>query len=47
MLFGLEPNDPVTLAAAALLLLATALLAAWLPSYRASRVEPTFALRYD
>jgi predicted permease len=47
MLFGLEPNDPVTLAAAALLLLATALLAAWLPSYRASRVEPISALRCD
>lgn len=47
MLFGLEPNDPVTLAGSVTLLMTTALLAAWLPSYRASRVQPLSALRYD
>jgi predicted permease len=47
MLFGLEPSDPGTLAAAVMLLLSTALLAAWLPSHRASRVQPMAALRLD
>jgi ABC-type lipoprotein release transport system permease subunit len=47
MLFGVEPNDPRTLLAAALLLLTTAFLAAWLPSRRASRVEPMSALRCE
>ncbi|PYQ39043.1 MAG: hypothetical protein DMF77_22640, partial [Acidobacteria bacterium] len=47
MLFGVEPNDPRTLLASALLLLTTALLAAWLPSRRASRVEPVSALRCE
>ena len=47
MLFGLEPNDPATIAAAAVLLLVTAVLAAWLPSRRAARVEPMSALRCD
>jgi putative ABC transport system permease protein len=32
ILFGVEPNDPRTLLASALLLLTTALFAAWLPS---------------
>ncbi len=47
MLFGLEPNDPATLAAAVVLLLVTAVLAAWLPSRRAARVEPMSALRCE
>jgi ABC-type antimicrobial peptide transport system permease subunit len=47
MLFGVEPNDPHTLLGSALLLLTTALLAAWLPSRRASRVEPMSALRCE
>jgi len=47
MLFGVEPNDARTLLGSAALLLATALLAAWLPSRRASRVEPMSALRCE
>ncbi len=47
MLYGLHPRDPVSLAATALLLLAVAFLAAWLPALRASRVEPTVALRHE
>lgn len=47
MLYGLTPNDPLSLTAAALLLLAVALSAAWLPAARASRIEPMEALRHD
>jgi predicted permease len=47
MLFGVEPNDPLTLAAAAMILTASAGLAAWLPARRAARVDPMKALRYE
>jgi ABC-type antimicrobial peptide transport system permease subunit len=47
MLFGLEPTDPPTIAGAALVVLLTALAAAWIPSRRAARVEPMSALRCE
>jgi predicted permease len=47
LLFGTAPTDPATLASTALLLLATALLAAWVPSRRAARVDPVTALRAE
>ena len=47
LLYGLEPWDPATLALSAAGLGAVALLASWLPAYRASRVSPTAALRED
>jgi predicted permease len=47
MLFGLSPHDLPTLMLAGACLLASALLAAWIPSSRASRVEPIVALRAE
>jgi len=47
LLFGVQPGDPATLAASAVLLLATALAAAAVPAYRAARVDPVVALRQE
>jgi predicted permease len=47
LLFGLQPNDPLTFVAAVGLLMTIALLASFLPARRASRVDPMVALRYE
>jgi predicted permease len=47
MLFGLTRNDPATLAMATVALVGSALVAAWIPCRRASRVDPMTALRRD
>jgi predicted permease len=47
LLFGIQPNDPVTLAVAALAVSAIALLAASLPLSRAAKVDPAAVLRCD
>jgi predicted permease len=45
LLFGLEPSDASTFATAAAALAAVSALASFLPALRASRLEPTAALR--
>jgi predicted permease len=47
MLFGLNASDPATMLGATGLLTITGLLAAFLPAYRASCVDPMVALRYE
>jgi len=47
MLFGIAGQDSATLAVAAIVLVISALLAGWLPSLRASRLDPMSALRCD
>jgi putative ABC transport system permease protein len=44
-LFSVEPGDPKVYLATAVLLVLIGLLAAWIPSRRASRVDPIIALR--
>jgi len=46
-LYGVTVTDPATLAAATLVLVATASLASWLPARRAARVDPAEALRAE
>jgi ABC-type lipoprotein release transport system permease subunit len=45
MLYGLKPQDPMTIAFAAILLSAAALPASFLPARRAAGLEPMAALR--
>jgi putative ABC transport system permease protein len=47
LLFGVRPTDLATFGAGALLLSASALVACLLPARRATRVDPTVALRYE
>jgi ABC-type antimicrobial peptide transport system permease subunit len=46
-LFGLSPRDPVTLAAVAVVLFVTSLVAGWLPARRAAHLDPMRVIRTE
>jgi putative ABC transport system permease protein len=47
VLTGISPNDPLTFAAATFVLISVGLVASYLPAHRASRIDPTIALRSE
>lgn len=47
MLFGVQPTDAVTIGLVIATIAAVAVLASWLPAWRASRVDPNIVLREE
>jgi putative ABC transport system permease protein len=47
LLYGVEPTDPVTFVAVAVVLAGAAVVAAAIPAWRASRLDPVLALRAE
>jgi ABC-type lipoprotein release transport system permease subunit len=47
LLYQVKPVDPLTFAAVPILLATISLLACYIPAWRAARVDPMVALRYE
>jgi predicted permease len=47
VLFGVSPLDPLTLTVAPAVLILVALMASYVPAYRAAQADPKIALRYE
>ena len=45
LLFGVTPNDPVTLVGVGLMMLAVGIAACWVPALRAAKIDPATAIR--
>jgi putative ABC transport system permease protein len=47
LVFGIDPMDPPTFAAVALMLVAVSVVACYVPAWRATRIAPVTALRSE
>jgi putative ABC transport system permease protein len=47
LLYGVEAADPLVFVLAPVVLALVSVLAAWIPTYRAVRIDPARALRYE
>jgi predicted permease len=45
LLFGVAPNDPITLVGVTLMMVVVGIAACWLPALRAARIDPAVAIR--
>jgi predicted permease len=47
LLFGLQPNDPLSFGSAALVLIVIGVCASWIPARKSAKLDPNIALRAD